>query len=203
MRKADLPNNHQSFDDSLQRYRAFMDKIVKAQRVVASSADKRDLAESVLLRLCAHWEGFIDEHLADCVNRDHSMLTEFFGVSIPKHPSKNLCQALLFGDTYRDFQSFGALKGFSKKVLPKASNPFLVVSEAHGRRIDEVYKIRNYLSHYSSKGRRALMAMYRKEYEMDRWLEPGQFLLAYKARRLWSYFNAFEGASADMKAWCV
>ena len=56
MRKADLPNNHQSFDDSLQRYRAFMDKIVKAQRVVASSADKRDLAESVLLLSRLSWK---------------------------------------------------------------------------------------------------------------------------------------------------
>ena len=56
------------------------------------------------------------------------MLTDFFGVSIPKHPSKDLCQALLFGDAYRDFQSFGTLKGFSKKVLPKASNPFLAVA---------------------------------------------------------------------------
>ena len=36
---------------------------------------------------------------------------------------------------------------------------------------------------------------------MTRFVEPGQFLLAYKAKRLSKYFNEFEGASSDMKAW--
>lgn len=202
MRKANLKRNHEPFDEALRRYRAFMEKVFNAQRVLASTTEKRDVAESVLLRLCANWEAFIDEHLVDCVNRDHSMLTEFFGASIPPNPSKHLCQALLFGDTYRDFKSFGDLKGFSKKILPEASNPFLEVSAAHSKKIDEVYKIRNYLSHYSAKARRSLMHMYRTEYEMDRCLEPGQFLLAYGAERLWAYFDAFDGASTAMKTWC-
>ncbi len=34
---------------------------------------------------------------------------------------------------------------------------------------------------------------------MERFLEPGQFVLAYNAQRLWVYFDAFEGASNDMK----
>jgi hypothetical protein len=202
MRKANLRQNHEPFDAALGRYRAFMEKVVEAQRVVASMVEKRDIAESVLLRLCANWEAFVDEHLVDCINCDHSLLTKFFGVSIPKNPSKDLCQALVFGDTYRDFKSFGDLKTFSKKILPAASNPFLEVSTGHSKKIDEVYKIRNYLSHYSAKGRRSLMIMYRDEYEMDRCLEPGQFLLAYRAKRLWTYFDAFEGASTVMKAWC-
>lgn len=202
MRKSDLRHNHGPFDEALGRYRTFMQKVIDAQRVVSTAVEKRDLAESVLLRLCAQWEAFVDEHLVDCVNRDHSNLNTFFGATIPKHPSKDLCQALLYGDTYRDFKSFGDLKGFSKKVLPEASNPFLTVSAANAGKIDEAYKIRNYLSHYSEKARRSLMAMYKTEYNMDRFLEPGQFLLAYNARRLWAYFDAFEGASAQMKAWC-
>src|SRR2546426_9029478 len=39
----------------VERYRAFMDKIIKAEAVVSTAAEKRDVAESVLLRLCAHW----------------------------------------------------------------------------------------------------------------------------------------------------
>ena len=42
--------------------------------------------------------------------------------------------------------------------------------------------------------------LYKNKYDMDRFLEPGQFLLAYNSRRLWAYFDAFEGASNDMKA---
>ena len=201
MKKADLKKNHETFDQALARYRAFIKKIIEAQRVIGSTQEKRDVAESVVLRLCAHWERFVDGHLVDCVNRDYSQLSSFFGVTIPKHPSMDLCQALLFGEKYRDFKSFGDLKGFTKKVLPETSNPFLQISDAHGKRIDEVYKIRNYLSHYSARARRSLNDMYKREYKMQRFLEPGQFLLAFNARRLWNYFRAFEGASADMKKW--
>jgi hypothetical protein len=43
--------------------------------------------------------------------------------------------------------------------------------------------------------------MYKTKYDMTRFLEPGQFLLAYSSSRLKAYFAAFEGASSDMKAW--
>ena len=60
---------------------------------------------------------------------------------------------------------------------------------------------KNHVSHYSESSRRALMHVYKTEYKMQRFLEPGQFMLAYGAKRLWAYFDAFEGASNDMKAW--
>ncbi len=201
MRKSDLRRNHDPLDAAIDRYEAFMRKVIAAKKVIGNAQEKRDLAESVLLRLCANWERFIDEHLVDCVNRDSSQLCDFFGVSVPNHPSKHLCQALLFGDSYRDFRSFGDLKGFSKRVLPEASNPFLQISKAHAARIDEVYRIRNYLSHYSDRAKRSLRAMYKEKYGMTRFLEPGQFLLAYDGRRLWQYFDGFRGASSDMKGW--
>jgi hypothetical protein len=201
MRKSNLKKNHVPFDAALVRYRAFMDKIINAQRVISTTEEKRDIAESVLLRLCAYWERFVDEHLVDCVNCDHTQLSKHFSVSLPENPSWNLCHALIIGDSYKDFRSFGDLKGHSKKILPENSNPFLQVSQAHAAKIDEVYKIRNYLSHYSASSSRALMHVYKTMYAMQRFLEPGQFMLAYDAQRLWAYFDAFEGASNDMKAW--
>jgi hypothetical protein len=110
---------------------------------------------------------------------------------------------VLFGGSYKDFRSFGDLKGFSKKVLPDDSNPFLVITAAHTTKIDEVFKIRNYLAHYSAAARRALDRMYETSYDMQRFQEPGRFLLANNGRRLWAYFSAFAGASADMRAWCT
>ena len=101
-----------------------------------------------------------------------------------------------------EIRSFGDLKGFTKKVLPKASNPFLVVTETDSRKIDEVFKIRNYLAHYSASARRALDRVYKDQYALSRFQEPGRFLLASDGRRLWSYFDGFAGASARMKAWC-
>lgn len=201
MRKSDLKKNHEPLDNAIDRYRNFMQKILAAQRVVGSVEEKRDIAESVLLRLCANWERFLDEHLVDCVNRDYSQLSKHFAVTIPDHPSWDLCHALIIGPSYKDFRSFGDLKGYTKKILPEASNPILQVKNSHSQKIDEVYSIRNYLSHYSVAARRSLQNVYRKEYNMNRFLEPGQFLLAYNAKRLWSYFDAFESASNDMKAW--
>ena len=174
---------------------------MSAQRVISTAEEKRDIAESVLLRLCAYWERFIDEHLVDCINRDHTRLSEYFSVSIPDNPSWDLCHALIIGASYRDFRTFGDLKGFTKKILPDKSNPFLAVSASHGKKIDEVYKIRNYLSHYSVASWRALMQVYKDVYEMGKFLEPGQFLLAYNGERLLKYFASFEGASRDMKTW--
>lgn len=202
MRKSDLKKNHGPLDGAIERYRVFMDKIINAQRVISTAAEKRDIAESVLLRLCACWERFIDEHLVDCVNRDHTKLSQHFAVTIPGNPSWDLCHALIIGSSYKDFRSFGDLKGYSKKILPDQSNPFLQVSTAHTKKIDEVYAIRNYLSHYSAASRRTLMNVYKTEYQMGKFLEPGQFVLAYNAKRLWAYFDAFQGASADMLAWC-
>lgn len=202
MRKADLKKNHVALDQAIDRYRAFMTKVISAQRVLASTQEKRDVAESIILRLCAHWESFVENHLVDSINCDSAKLSEFFGVPIKKHPDFNLCWALLFGDGYRDFRSYGELKGFSKKILSEAGNPFLSVSQTQADRLDEVYKIRNYLSHLSGKSRRSLKNMYSDNYNMRRFLEPGQFLLAYDATRLWRYFDAFAGASQRMKDWC-
>lgn len=201
VRKSDLKKNHRTFDAALLRYRTFTEKIVNAQRVVSTAAEKRDVAESVLLRLCANWERFIDEHLVDCVNCNHTKLSKYYSVAIPANPSWDLCHALIIGNEYTDFRSFGDLKSYAKKILPEDSNPFLQISKSHTKKIDEVYKIRNYLSHYSAASRRALMKVYDETYEMVRFLEPGQFLLAYDAERLWAYFQAFDGASQNMKDW--
>ena len=201
MRKSDLKKNHGPLDDAIARYRAFLSRVLDSQGITTTAMERRDLAESVMLRLCAHWEQFIDEHLVDCVNRDHTKLSEYFAVTIPDHPSWDLCHALVIGTAYKDFKSFGDLKGYTRRILPDASNPFLEVTKAHSEAVDEAYKIRNYLSHYSKAGKKALMAVYKTKHGMTRFLEPGQFLLAYDANRLWKYFDGFEGASADMKAW--
>jgi hypothetical protein len=201
VRKADLKKNHDAFDAALGRYRSFTMRILDAQRVIRTQTEKQDIAESVLLRLTAHWERFVDEHLVDCVNVDHSRLNDFLGVTIPRHPTRNLCKAVLFSGGYKDFKSFGDVKGFTKKVLPDDSNPFLAVTGAHAGKIDEVFKIRNYLAHYSAVARRALDRLYKDVYGLGRFEEPGRFLLARNGRRLWGYFGAFEGASKDMKNW--
>lgn len=203
MNKADLKKNHEKLDAAINRYEDFMKRIINAERVIKTIQEKRDLAESVLLRLCANWESFVEKHLVDCVNVDPSKLTDFLGVPMPKHLSKNLCTAFILGDGYRNFASFHQLKGFTRKLLPDKSNPFLAVKGVPPEKIDEVYTIRNYLSHYSAKSKRALRRMYENTYDRKKFIEPGLFLLPKNAQkqRLWTYFDAFKDASTKMKEW--
>lgn len=201
MRKSDLLGNHRPFEQSVARYRSFTERILSAQRVIRGQMEKRDLTESVLLRLCANWERFVDGHLIDCVNRDPSKLPEFLGVRIPPHPTRGLCEGLLFGGGFKDFKSFGDLKGFSKKVLAEQSNPFLAVKYSHAAVIDNAFKIRNYLAHYSAVSRKSLDRVYKNKFKLKRFVEPGQFLTAYEGKRLWEVFDGFMGASSDMKGW--
>src|SRR4030095_7144174 len=198
MRKAELRKNHEEYDEAIKRYRDFIKKCLNAKNVIKSQ-EKQDLAESVLLRVCAYWQSFTNEHIVDCVNIEHAGLKQYFGLKKMHHPNRELCEALILGDRYRSFRSWDDFLGFSKKVLPANSNPFLEVRKSHMGLIDEVYIIRNYLSHYSAYARRKLHSMYKNKYKMSKFLEPGRFLLAYKAKRLWRYFDAFDAVSNDMK----
>lgn len=199
MRKADLLRNHETFEAALARYRVFAEKVIQAQRVISTAAEKRDLAESTLLRVCAQWERFVDEHIVDCVNRDHSKLREYFSVAIPPNPSWDLCHALIIGAKYLDFRSIGDLINFTRKILPDASNPFRKIADGERRMIDETFKVRNYLSHYSYASWRALKKVYGEQYGMKRFLEPGAFLLADQGSRLLAYIGAFQSASTAMR----
>jgi hypothetical protein len=182
MRKADLKHNHRSSDSPVARYRGFTERIVGAQRVVRTATEKQDIAEIGLVApLRPTGRGVSTNIWWTASTATHSQLNEYLGVTIPRNPSRKVCHAVLFGGTYKDF---GDLKGFSKKVLPDSSNPFLVVKQSHADKIDEVFKIRNYLAHYSAAARRALDRMYEKSYSMKRFQEPGRFLLANDGRRL-------------------
>lgn len=203
MRKSDLAVNHRNLDSELAWYRTFMLKVVEAKRVINTIIEKRNIAESVLLRVLANWESFVDEQLIDCINIDTSKLSSFLGVPMPAHITKNMCEAILFGGGYRDFPSYGALKGFSKKILPETGNPFLHVHSSRTSAIDEMYKIRNYLAHYSSHARRGLMCMYEDKYGYSNFIEPGRFLLGNDGEMLWHYLDMLDAASQDMKDWYV
>jgi len=49
-------------------YRDFLGRMRAARRVVHSVEDKREIAEMVVLRLCARWEYYIDELLVARIN---------------------------------------------------------------------------------------------------------------------------------------
>jgi hypothetical protein len=197
MRKADLKKNHEEFDGIVDWYGEFLGRVLRA-RIEVLAEDKREIAESVLLRLCAYWESFVEKELVDCANIDCSRLSEYVGVPLPEHLTLATCQAIVLGGRYLNWRSIGELKSLAKKVLPDHVNPFAKITSSTGKRIDEAYVIRNYLSHQSTASRRALMQMYETRHDLSRFKEPGAFLLANNNRRLVEYGRAFIRASGEM-----
>jgi len=197
MRKADLKKNHAWFEEKLAYYDDFFARTINAKQVLNTS-DKREIAESSLLRLCAYWEAFVGEELVDCVNIDGSKLGEFVGTQLPQQLSLAMCEAILFRERYLDFRSVGEIKGFAKKVLPDKVNPFAKIPKHAEEKIDEAFVIRNYLSHQSKAARRRLSEMYRAKYQRRRFAEPGGFLLAKNSKRLVEYVGSFFVASKEM-----
>ena len=200
MRKADLIKNHDEFEEDMEWYKDFLQRVLRAQRVLGSRDDKLEIIESSLIRICALWEAFIEGEMIDCLNIDCKKCSEYLQLELPRHLTRNLCEAVLLGTTYLDFKSVGDIKGFAKKVYPDVVNPFNKIHPATSKKIDEVYVMRNYLSHYSSKSRRALKQVYEGKYGLIKFRQPGDFLFSYAGRRLFGYIDAFLDASKQMRA---
>src|SRR3990170_2242080 len=196
MRKADLQKNHQWFEGVLDRYRDFSGRLLRARRNVRRQ-DKKEIVEATALKLCAYWESFVDQELLDCVNINSSKLAEWLDVK-PTNLNIEMSRAILFREGYLDFKSVGALKAFAKRVLAQDVNPFRLIQPSTAIKIDELFVIRNYLVHRSFAAKRSLRKMYRRNYRMRYFREPGTFLVAHGGRRLDTYRRALVDASQRM-----
>ena len=66
-------------------------------------------------------------------------------------------------------------------------------------KIEILESLRNYLSHYSGKSRRQLHKMYQDSWQLRKFREPGDFLMAYSGKRLVRYIQTFLDASEQMR----
>lgn len=156
----------------------FLMKIEKSRRVVKARNEKRDVFEAFVFRICANWEILIGDLLIDCFSKDTSMYKNFTGFNIPKNLPLETCKAIVLGTGYMDFKSIGDLKREAKRVLVPKCNPFDKIPSTKGDKIDEFFLIRNYLAHYSDAAKRNLDKLYKNKYNLRKFIEPGQFLLA-------------------------
>jgi len=166
---------------------------------VEEEEDFFEILESLVIRLCAVWEAFIEGEMIDCLNIDCSKYKEELQLKLPEHPSKDLCEAILIGSRYLDFKNVDDIKGFAKRILPKEVNPFKLIKPATARRINELYVMRNFLSHYSRKSRRALQRMYQDVWHLKKFRQPGDFLSSYSGKRLFHYIDALLDAAKQMR----
>ena len=178
-------------------------KIETSRRVVRTADEKASIFEAFTLRICALWESLVEELFIGCLNRDTSTFVKTTGFKLPKHITKDMSKAVLLGLDYLDFKSMGNLKSVSRKILVDHCNPFTTISNEKARKIDEFFKIRNYLSHYSHASRRSLHNMYKDRYRMRKFVEPGFFLMARDSTqdmvRMGVYINTFKAIVREME----
>jgi len=199
MRKADLEKNHDWFEEDMAWLTYYLGRMITARRVVRAT-DKIEIVESSIIRICALWEAFVEEELIDCLNLDCSKFSEQLKLDLPKHLNRSLCEAILIGHRYLDFKSVDDIKSLARKFLADDVNPFRLIKAPTAKKIDEVYTIRNYLSHYGGHARRRLQRMYNESYHLKKFRQPGDFLLSYQGKRLVAYIDAFLAASKQMRS---
>jgi len=199
MRKANLTKNHDWFEQQIDLHRAFLDRTIGTPRVIQEWNDKFEIIEGSVLRICALWESFIIEELIDCLNLDCSTLSGHLKLNLPKDMSKDMCEAVLIGDRYLDFKSVKDLQGFARKVLCKENNPFDLIEDQTAKKIDDIYIIRNYISHLSKKSETKLRQMYKTSYRLSKLSRPGDVLIAHNAHRFYQYIEAFFQSSRQMR----
>lgn len=202
MKKSSFQTSLSHFENNMALDTDILVRILTAKVIVKSVYDKRAIFEAFVLRLCSNWEILVEDLIIDCINKDTTRYAEYTGYKMSRHLPRDMCKAIMFGINYLDFKDIHHLKGVSKKVLVDECNPFMAIPREVGIRIDEFYKFRNYLAHYSSVAKRALEKVYKNKYRLKTFREPGSFLTAIEGGlelpRMFVYINAFYDASDEM-----
>lgn len=202
MRKSSFETTFQDFFDNMAFDIDFLKKIKEAKQVVKLAHEKRSVFEAYVFSICANWEILVENILIDCFNRDTSGYRENTGFKIPKHLSRETCQAIILGTGYLDFKSIDNLKHIAGDFLVPKVNPFEKIPTPNGNKIDEFFVLRNYLAHYSDASRRRLKKIYTNKYGLQTFRRPGDFLLTEdrvkKLPRMAVYINNFLETAVTM-----
>jgi len=203
MKKSDFS---QTFSDNrrwMESYYKILKKLYEDDTIMTND-DKAEIFEAFALKLCAQWEAFIQNLFIDCLNRDSSALAAYLQLKLSKHFSLDECEALLFGTRYFDFDRIGDAKRHAKRILINRFNPFKFIKSKDAKVIDELFYIRNYLSHYSGYAERKLIdQVYSKHFRTRRFVHPGKFLTTAKTGdryiRMSYYLFSMLAAASDMR----
>ena len=186
----------------MELYVGISDKIIKDDKLFTEREEKIEIIESLVLKICAQWEVLIEELIIDCLNRDSSQYSEFIAAKLPKHIPRSQCMAMIQGMGYVDFKGISDVKRKAKLILTDEFNPFKNITRGDGDKIDELYKFRNFIAHISNQSERSLKNLYFKKYKLERFQEPGRFLMAAdrktKITRLDSYIKSLDTTVENM-----
>lgn len=202
MRKASVSVTLNRFEHWMDFYIDLLNKSIHRDSPFETKLEKCEVIEGFVFKICAQWEVLTEDLMIDCLNKDSSQYAYYMDLRLPKHLPRPQCIAMILGLGYLDFKSVSDIKNKAKNILAKEYNPFNSISKSDSNKIDEFYRIRNYLAHYSNTSHRSLEKLYKNTYKLNTFRQPGDFLLSVDRNtnkpRMQTYINAFMEASACM-----
>ncbi|MFH1231174.1 MAG: hypothetical protein V1709_06715 [Planctomycetota bacterium] len=198
MSKKAIDTNHEEFERNIEDIINYGSEIIKdnSKRI---DNQKSMLLESLLLKSTALWENFVSQDLIYLVHLDSMCLKDKMELSQGTKLDLSLIRALLFADSYRNYYNINDSRGYFKEVLTPQYNLFAEITSEQGRKINAVYKIRNYLSHYSAYARKQLLKVYQEQFRYRRFLEPGMFLMKHNGKYFERLMHNFAMVSTRMR----
>ncbi len=201
MRFGSILKNHEQFESGVEEIIQYAQELIAdlPYRTRLSAKEKHILLESLILRICALWEKFIEAQIISTICLDTRRLLEVMELKPNTKLNPELVRAVIFSDTFRSFRNIDNLIYYSQKVVVEKYNPFRRITQSQKKNIHFTYKIRNYLSHYSGFSKRALFSAYKKIYRYKRFLEPGKFLLKHRGKHFEDLAKSFKMTSMHIK----
>lgn len=199
MNKRSILKNHNLLEENIEEVIKYGLKLIEGKSDHFKDKEKTIVIESLLLRACAHWERFLETEVIYLISMDLSKLKEQLELPPKQKLNRQLIKAILFSDSYKRFQDIERSKSFFKTYIADSYNLFKKLPNDQINKSQMVYKLRNYLVHYSEFAKKKLQQEYEKTYHYSVFMQPGRFLRKENGKYFEKLIHNFCLMSATMK----
>ena len=204
MNKKIILRNHKNLEENLERIIKYGLEIIKPSRTspyIDIDKDERAIIiEGLFLRACAVWEKFLETEVVLLAYMDTTRLLDEFQLPMQTGLSQKVIKSMIFSNLFRDFNDIERSKGLFRAFIVDDYNLFESLTTDQLKKIGIVYKLRNYIAHYSEFAKKKLLQEYAKTYKISKFKEPGSFLIKNSGMYYEKLIHNFCLASSKMKA---
>lgn len=117
-------------------------------------ADRSTAYDAAVIKIACCLEEAMLDSLVVAINNDTSHISESFGLKFPRHLSDEVCEHLITGGRYFDFQGRSGLIGELKRFLPNDHYLVKVIKKpTYTESLDRLHALRNFAAHESPQGK--------------------------------------------------
>lgn len=199
MSKNIILKNHVQLEQNIEESIKYGLKLIELETELLNSGEKTIVIEGLLLRACAYWEKFLEAEVIYLIEMDKSKLIEELELPCNSVLSRKIIKSILFSNVYRDFHDIEKSKTFFRTFITDNYNLFKKLTNEQIKKTQTVYKLRNYLVHYSEFSKRKLQQEYINNYKYSVFTAPGKFLIKSSGKHFEKLIHNFSIMSATMK----